>query len=109
MMFAEVASLSVHLEAMDALIRHFQDAVAEGLADQHGFAGLLLLTDHRTGQALALMLWDSKADLRAHCAGQHQGQLLAPARLIEPPRWASYEVSVRVERTEQGTVWMHGI
>jgi len=108
-MFVEVASLSVHPEAMDALIRHFQDAVAEGLADQHGFAGLLLLTDRQTRQALALLLWDSEADLRAHCAGPHQGQLLAPALLIEPPRSNSYEISVRVERTERGTLWMHGI
>ena len=49
-MFMEVTSLSVHPEAMDPLIRHFQDTLAEGLAGQRGFAGMLLLTDRQTGQ-----------------------------------------------------------
>jgi hypothetical protein len=108
-MFMEVTSLSVQPEAMDPLIRHFQDTLPERLAGQPSFAGMLLLTDRQTGQAIALLLWDSEADMLAHCAGQHQGQLLAPALLAERGGSASYEVSVRVERTEQGTLWLHGI
>jgi conjugal transfer/entry exclusion protein len=108
MMFAEVASLSVHPEAMDALIRHFQDAVAEGLAGQRGFAGMLLLTDRQAGQALALLLWETGADLLASTAAQSQ-RLLPTCLLIQQARMVSYEVSVHAERTEQGMLWMHGI
>jgi hypothetical protein len=108
-MFAEVTSLSVHPDAIDPLIRHFQNTLPEGLAGQRGFAGMLLFTDRQTGQAIALLLWDSEADLLAHCASQHRWPRPAPALLKEPPRSVSYEVSVLVERTEQGALWMHGI
>jgi heme-degrading monooxygenase HmoA len=107
-MFIEVTSLSVSPDKMDSLIRHFQDSVAEGLAGQRGFAGMLLLTDRQAGQALALLLWETEADLLVFAAGQSQW-LLATSLLIQQARRVSYEVSVYAERTEQGTLWMHGI
>jgi antibiotic biosynthesis monooxygenase len=108
-MFTEVTTFSVHPDAMDQLIRYFQDSIAEAMAGQRGFAGMLLLTDRQASQAIAVLLWETEADLLAHTGGDGRWLLPATALLDDTARSASYEVSVRVERTAQSLLWMHGI
>jgi hypothetical protein len=93
---------------MDSLIRHFQDAVAQGAPGQRGLAGMLLLTDRLSDRAVAILLWESESDLLAH-SNSHSQRLLPATDLLVAPEHASYEVSVQVERTAQGTLLMHGI
>jgi hypothetical protein len=91
------------------MIRYFQDSPPAGAAGQQGLAGLLLLTNRQTSRAIALLLWETEAELLAHRSDHRQWLVPVTDLLDALARSVSYEVSVWVERTEQGSLWMHGI
>lgn len=96
---------------MDDLIRAFQDSLALAVAEQPGFGGITLLTNAQTNRAIAIGLWATEADLRASEHSDADQVLLANTNgmLRELLTCESYEVSVQVAMTPEGTAHLRGL
>ena len=109
-MFARITSFQLLPGMADNLIRHFQDVIVVAAAEQKGFHGMLLLTDHQAGRALSVDLWATEADLIAdECASYREQVTKVSGLLAGPPLREAYEVSVQVELNEQGMARIRGI
>jgi len=74
----------------------FRDSVVPAQKAQKGYQGSYLMTDASSGQALALSLWESEADmLEGESTGYYQEQIAKLASLFTgAPDLNHYEVSV---------------
>jgi heme-degrading monooxygenase HmoA len=109
-MVAQVVTFAVDEGAMDTLISRYQDVIAPAALARPGFAGMLLLINRESGRALALSLWDTRADLLAWEAGAPQASLASAA---QPAAAAvareEYDVGMHAEVTEEGVARIRGI
>jgi hypothetical protein len=97
-MYARVTTLQIQSDRLDAAIHHFEETVAPGFKDLHGFVSAQLLIDRTARKAIVVMLWETLADLGASDANRQQ-QLANPsvaALLDGVPVVEVYEVAVRV-------------
>ncbi len=108
-MVAQVTMLHLKAGMMDELIRCVQDTAAPARIAQPGFGGMALLTDPITNHALLIGYWDVEAALQA-MEQNTQAQLAQFADLITiAPESTTYEVSVQIELTVDGSAYIRGI
>jgi len=61
-------------ERVDATVRQFEDEALADLEGQPGFRGITVGVNRKSGQAVAITLWESEADMR------HSEELAMKAR-----------------------------
>jgi len=96
-MFARLTTVQMQIDKIDEAIKIFEESVVPAAKSQKGFCGAYLLTDRKTGKAIAIGLWDSEADVLANEQRgyyQEQASKVAPFFTTAPVR-EGYEVSVQ--------------
>ncbi|GAC1386189.1 MAG: hypothetical protein NVS4B7_11980 [Ktedonobacteraceae bacterium] len=58
-----------------------RDAIVPAAKQQPGFKGVLLLNNHTTGKGIAILLWETEADLKASEASSYLREQLGNPRL----------------------------
>jgi heme-degrading monooxygenase HmoA len=91
-MYARVATSSNGTpELIDNMVRIMAEREAARKAAP-GYQGSYLLADRTTGKSLAVILWATEADLKAHTAVAEQGREVARASGVAATPWEVYEV-----------------
>lgn len=91
-MYARVATSSEGTpESIDKMVRIMAEREAARKAAR-GYEGSYLLADRASGKSVAVILWASEADLKAHTAVAEQGREVARASGIVATPWEEYEV-----------------
>ncbi len=95
-MFARMTILQVVSENTDAAIKLFRRSVVPEAKKQRGYRGACLLSDAKTGKAIAVTFWRSEADALANEANRYyQEQLVKFLQYFSgPPIREGYAVSV---------------
>ena len=62
-MFARAVNIQFQSGKLDEGIRLVHDSIVPVLKEQKGFKGQLLLTQHDTGKAISINLWETEGDL----------------------------------------------
>jgi heme-degrading monooxygenase HmoA len=95
-MYARVATSSEGTpETIEKTVRMMAEREA-GRKAAPGYKGAYLLTNRATGKSIAVMLWASEADLKAHTAVAEQGHEVARSSGVVPTPWEEYEVVFHV-------------
>ena len=96
-MFARVTTLTLKPDTTNQVSRIFRDSVVPAASKLMGFRGAFFLEDAASNRAIAIALWDSRANLDAgDSSGFYREQLAKSAHFVtEEPRREVYEVSVR--------------
>ncbi len=87
-MHARVRTFQVHSGQMEERIRHDEATVLPALRQLQGFQGLLLLADHQAHKTMAIVLWETEADMLASERSEEYN------RVLPHHRFAIGEVSV---------------
>ena len=98
-MYARVTLAQLQPGKVDELLQFLRDNVVPAAQAQHGFKGLLLLTDETTNKGIALGLWETEADLVAGEAsdGYYTVQLARGVHFFAaPPVRETYRVNIQV-------------
>jgi heme-degrading monooxygenase HmoA len=98
-MYARVTLAQLQPGKVDELLQFLHDNVVPAAQAQHGFKGLLLLTDETTNKGIALGLWETEADLVASEAsdGYYTVQLARGAHFFAaPPVRETYQLTLQV-------------
>ena len=98
-MYARVTLAQLQPGKVDELLQFLHDNVVPAAQAQHGFKGLLLLTDETTNKGIALGLWETEADMAASEAsdGYYTVQLARGAHFFAvPPVRETYQVNIQV-------------
>jgi heme-degrading monooxygenase HmoA len=84
-------------ERIEETVHQFRDGALPELREQQGFKGITVAVNRRTGQALAVTLWETEADMKASekLATQAREQAIATARPSREPIVDHYEVVVQ--------------
>ncbi len=91
-MYARVATSSEGTpETIEKTVRIMAEREAARKAAP-GYEGSYLLTNRATGKSIAVILWASEADLKAHTAVAEQGREVARASGVVATPWEEYEV-----------------
>lgn len=61
-MFARVTTLQVRTDAIDGVIKIFNESVVPAAQSQKGFKRILLFLDRETGKAHSIALWETQQD-----------------------------------------------
>ena len=61
-MYARMLSIQVLPEELDEAIRMYRQLIVPAAQKQHGFRGLLFLTDRTSGMVRSILMWDSQDD-----------------------------------------------
>jgi heme-degrading monooxygenase HmoA len=77
-------------------VQDFRDNGIPQLQQQRGFRGVTVGVNHRSGQAMAITLWDNEADMTASekLAGHVRGRALERAQPSREPVIDHYEIVV---------------
>ena len=110
-MVAHITILQLKPGIMDDLIRMFQDAIGLAAAEQQGFKSMTLLINDNEGQAMAISLWATAADLLSSERSSVYGEQLAQVDnlLDAPPVRQVYEVGVQIDLSPEGRAHIRGI
>ena len=98
-MYARVTLAQLQPGKVDELLQFLRDNVVPAAQAQHGFKGLLLLTDETTNKGIALALWETEADMAASEAsgGYYQVQIARGVQFFAaPPERSTYLVQIQV-------------
>ena len=98
-MYARVTLAQLQPGKVDELLQFLRDNVVPAAQTQHGFKGLLLLTDETTNKGIALGLWETEADLEASegSSGYYTVQLARGVHFFAaPPVRETYQVNIQV-------------
>jgi heme-degrading monooxygenase HmoA len=98
-MYARVTLAQLQPDKVDELLQFLHDNVVPAAQAQHGFKGLLLLTDETTNKGIAIALWETEADMAAGEAsdGYYTVQLARGAHFFAaPPERSAYQVNIQV-------------
>jgi heme-degrading monooxygenase HmoA len=87
-MHARVRTFQVHPGRLEERIRHDAETVLPALRQLKGFKGLLLLADHRAQKTVAIVLWETEADMLASERSEEYD------RVLPHHRFAAGEVSI---------------
>ena len=83
-------------ERVDETVRQFKEEALGDLEQQPGFRGITVGVNRKSGQALAITVWESEADMRhsEEIAIRAREQAVATARPTREPVVDVYEVVV---------------
>ena len=98
-MYARVTLAQLQPGKVDELLQFLGEHVVPAAQAQHGFKGLLLLTDETTNKGIAVALWENEADLEASEAsdGYYTVQIARGAHFFAaPPVRETYQVTLQV-------------
>ena len=86
-------------ERIEETVHQFRDGALPELREQKGFKSITVAVNRKTGQALAITLWETEADMKASekLATQAREQAIATARPSREPIVDHYEVVVQSE------------
>jgi len=96
-MYARAVNVQFQAGKVDEANGIVKDAIVPVLKEQKGFKGQLLFTQHDTGKAISINLWETEADLSAFEASPLYRELMGRlgSVLAGPPAGERYEVSVQ--------------
>jgi heme-degrading monooxygenase HmoA len=98
-MYARVTLAELQPGKIDELTQFLHDNVVPAAKAQHGFKGLLVLTDENTNKGIAIALWETEADMATSEAsgGYYQVQIARGAHFFAaPPVRETYQVNIQV-------------
>ena len=97
-MLARAVNIQFASGKVDAGPRIIIESIVPVLREQKGFKGQFLLSQHDTGKAISINLWETEADLTAFESSPLYRELMGKLAgvLAGPPAGERYEVSVRV-------------
>jgi hypothetical protein len=83
-------------ERVDATVRQFEEEALPRLEQQPGFRGITVGVNYQGGQAVAIALWETEADMRRseRLAAEAREQVVATAGPSRTPIVDHYEVVV---------------
>jgi heme-degrading monooxygenase HmoA len=83
-------------ERVDATVRQFEEEALPRLEQQPGFRGITVGVNYQGGQAVAIALWETEADMRRSekLAAEAREQAVATAGPSRTPIVDHYEVVV---------------
>jgi hypothetical protein len=83
-------------ERIDATVRQFEEEALPRLEQQPGFRGITVGVNYQGGQAVAIALWETEADMRRSekLAAEAREQAVATAGPSRTPIVDHYEVVV---------------
>jgi len=96
-MFARLTTVTVQKDKIDEVIKIFTDNIVPAAKSQKGYQVIYLLTNRKTGNGIAISVWDSEEDAVANeKTGYYQEQVgkVAPF-FTSAPVLDGYEVSVQ--------------
>ncbi len=96
-MYARAVSIQFQAGKVDEASRIVKDVIVPVLKEQMGFKAQLLFTQHDTGKALSINLWETETDLTAFETSPLYCELMGKLAgvLAGPPAVERYEVSVQ--------------
>ena len=96
-MHARAVNVQFQAGKVDEASRIVKDAIVPVLKQQKGFKGQLLFTQHDTGKAISINLWETETDLTAFENSPLYRELMGKLAsvLAGPPAGERYEVSVQ--------------
>ena len=65
-MFARFTIVQVKLDKIDETIKLYEESVVPAAKTQKGYCGVYLFVDRKTGNGVAVSLWDSEEDALAN-------------------------------------------
>ena len=65
-MFARFTTAQIKLNRLDEFVKRYEESVVPAAKTQHGYKGIYLLLDRKTGNAVSISLWDSEKDALAN-------------------------------------------
>ena len=97
-MFARHVTVMLQPGKTDETTAIFRDSVVPALQQQEGFKGAFLLIDPKTPKAIAVVLWETEAEMLAsEESGFYQDQIAKFAAVfVGPPVREHFRVSVQV-------------
>lgn len=96
-MYARVVTVHIKPENSDEATAIFRDSVIPAAKQQKGYVGMTLLSDAKTGKALAVGIWESEADVQASSSSGYLQQQFAKfgSLFAAPPTHEAFEVRVQ--------------
>jgi heme-degrading monooxygenase HmoA len=84
-------------ERIDATVRQFEEEALPRLEQQPGFRGITVGVNYQGGQAVAIALWETEADMRRSekLAAEAREQAVATAAPSRTPIVDQYEVVIQ--------------
>lgn len=64
-MYARVINSSIVREKVDAGLSVWRDTLVPAMKHEKGFRGVCLVSNRKTGQCMAITLWETEADANA--------------------------------------------
>jgi heme-degrading monooxygenase HmoA len=97
-MFARVTTTKGSPDKVDESIRHVREETLPAAKKLGGFKGMYLLVDRKTGNDLAITLWETEADLKAstEAANRLRAQATQAAGATQPPKVDIYEIAIQL-------------
>jgi heme-degrading monooxygenase HmoA len=65
-MFARLTTVQIKLNRIDEFIKRYEESVVPAAKTQKGYCGVYLFVDRKTGNGVALSLWDKEEDALAN-------------------------------------------
>jgi heme-degrading monooxygenase HmoA len=96
-MYARVVNVQFKQGNLDEAKRIVNESIVPVLKEQKGFKSQFLLTQHDTGKAISINLWETEADLSVFEVSPLYREVLGKlaAVLAAPPVGEAYEVNVQ--------------
>jgi heme-degrading monooxygenase HmoA len=95
-MYTRVTMVQSHPDKVDEVVEVIRISIIPALQQQHGYHGLLVLTDRQTGKTTSITLWETEADLQAgESSGFYQQQVSKVVPFVTaPPSREIYEAPI---------------
>ena len=96
-MYARVTFATVQPGKIDEVSTVMRDSILPAAKTQKGFKGLLQMGDRKTGKGMAIVMWDTEADMIAgESSGFYREQVAKVMVLLAgAPTMEHYEVTVQ--------------
>ncbi len=65
-MFARLTTVQIKLNRIDEFIKRYEESVVPAAKTQKGYCGVYLFVDRKTGNGVAVSLWDKEEDALAN-------------------------------------------
>jgi heme-degrading monooxygenase HmoA len=95
-MFTRVSTFQFQPEKIDEVMDIVRASVIPAAEQQHGYHGMLILTDRQTGKTTSITLWETEANLQAgESSGFYQQQVSKVVPFVTaPPSREIYEAPI---------------
>jgi heme-degrading monooxygenase HmoA len=95
-MNTRVSTFQFQPDKTDEVMDILRTSVIPALKQQHGYHGLLVLTDRQTGKTITITVWETEADLQAgESSGFYQQQVVKVVPFVTaPPSRENYEAPI---------------